>query len=146
ILSINFAFDLSHDGFDLFRADGSLVTSFFQAAPHLGRVERLARFIFLDHLERCFFDMFHRDDAAFAVGAKALPADGEPAAMAARIHYRKITLAAKGTFHRGVWPACPTLPQSHILAHRPRTLQSANQSTAFKTVLAEALLAHYRLP
>jgi len=104
ILRVNVALYLADDGFDLLRADGPLITRLFQAAPQLGGVEGLARFILLDDLERRLFHVFDGHDAALALRADALPADGEPTTIAARIDDREITLTAERAFRTSVGP------------------------------------------
>ena len=70
---------------DLLVADGALVTGPLQAAAQFGGVERLARAVLLDHLQRRLLDLLDRGDAALAgassarprnSGARANPADG----------------------------------------------------------------------
>src|SRR5207244_315222 len=100
---VDVALDLADDAFNLLVADGPFVAGLFEAAAQLGRVERLARLVFLDDLERAFLDLLHGGNAAFTMAADPAAPDGEAACLAARVDDGEVAFTAKGTFH-GVNP------------------------------------------
>src|SRR5207248_8127498 len=91
--------DLVHDLVDLLGPHRPLVAGFCQAAANLVGVERLARLVLLDDLERGVHDVLYGPDFAAAVRAGPPPADGEVPAPAARINHREVALVAERTFH-----------------------------------------------
>src|SRR5262249_28612708 len=95
-------FDLADDPLDLLFADRSLVAGLLQPRADFPAVERDARAVLFDHLQRRLFDLLVGREPAPAFPIEALPATSNHKLVAgARVDDFRFSLTAEGAEHTG---------------------------------------------
>src|SRR5690606_8605306 len=109
---VNVRLDLADDPLDVVGADRPFVARLLQPRADLLPVERHARPVFLDHLQRRFFDLFVGRVPPAAFQTLATPADYE-LLTAARVHNLGFPVTAEWTHHERSLPGDLFTPNPH---------------------------------